>query len=79
MQNNMYLQNILFYSVILPNILLFCCRIFVFGLTWKILFRSYPNGKVCSVIRGVLEMTNNVILNVTVVAVAVVRSEKVTD
>ena len=30
------------YSVILPNILLVWCRIFVFCLTWKILFRSYP-------------------------------------
>ena len=38
----MQLQNILFYSAILPNILLFWCRIFVFGLTWKILFRSNP-------------------------------------
>ena len=39
MQNIMQSQNILFYSVIL---LLFWCRIFVFGLTLKILFRSNP-------------------------------------
>ena len=38
--NIMQLQNILFYSAILPNIMLFWCRIFVFCLTWKILFRA---------------------------------------
>ena len=41
--NIMQLQNILFYSAILPNIMLFWCRIFVFCLTWKILFRSNPS------------------------------------
>ena len=43
MQDIMQLQNILFHSVILTNILLFWCRIFVFGLTLKILFRSNPS------------------------------------
>ena len=38
----MQLPNILFYSVILLNILLFCCWIFVFCRTWEILFRSDP-------------------------------------
>ena len=42
MPNIMQLQNFLYYSVILLNILLFWCRIFNFGLTWKIMFRSNP-------------------------------------
>ena len=57
----MQLQNILFYSVILPNILFFWCRIFVFGLTWKILFRSNPRSiNTITVINGRQKSANGI-------------------